>query len=107
MKVLLLQPQRIGVPVLLSAGPALTRLLSLPPFKEEEAFALIIPPPFFLILIFFMSIQLEGFEGKSDASLPQPGRLPTGPGSIGAVRQVPGVAALGANKTFWEGTAFS
>lgn len=78
----LLLPWRIGVPTLLSAGPALTRLLSLLPFKGEEAFALI-----FIIIFFFL--QLKGFEGKSDASLSQLGRLPIGAGSARSLVRLP------------------
>lgn len=53
MKVLGLQPRRIGVPALLSANPALVRLFSLLPFKGEEAFALI----FIIIYIYFFFLS--------------------------------------------------
>lgn len=85
----MLQPCRI--PTQLWAGPALARLLSLLPFKGEEAFALI-----FVITIFF-SFKLKGFEGKSDVSLSVPGR----------VCRVPGAAALRGSETFWESRASS
>lgn len=88
----MLQPCRIWVPAQLWAGPALAQLLSLLPFKGEEAFALI-----FVITFFFFSFQLKGFEGKSDASLSVPGR----------VCRVPGVAALGGSEIFWESRASS
>lgn len=53
----MLQPCRIWVPTQaqLSAGPALTCLLSLLPFKGEEAFALI----FVIVVCFFFFLPVE------------------------------------------------
>lgn len=88
-----------------AAAPALEDRGSRSAFDRSSSPPAALPPALALIFIYvfiYFFIQLRGFEGRSGASLLQPSRLPT----AGLLRQSgrsPGVAALGASKTFWEG----